>query len=180
MKGYKETEKCNDSRKLNNGGCFYTYSSNGRAPSISLTSESKHNKVYSNSLLIKIVSEDNLLKAAKKVKSNKGSSGIDTMKAYDAVKYIEESFTTLRDSLIDGSYTPLPVKELQYPKVMAEEENLEFHQSKIESYSRLLFRCLIQYLTRSSLIIALDSGVAEVSTMQLHNAKPTWKKDTHG
>ena len=55
------------------------------------TSESKHNKVYSNSLLIKIVSEDNLLKAKKKVKSNKGSSGIDTMKVYDAKLSIEES-----------------------------------------------------------------------------------------
>lgn len=67
-------------------------------------------------LIEEIVSSQNMEKALRKVKSNKGVAGVDTM----TVKEMEEYFTTHRKAIVESirtkKYKPQPVKRVYIPK----------------------------------------------------------------
>jgi len=88
------------------------------APSISLTLEKRQNAEikYSNGLLEKIIDRNNLNQAFKRVKANKGSHGIDGMKVDELLQYLKENGDSLRQSILDGSYKPNPVRRVEIPK----------------------------------------------------------------
>jgi len=88
------------------------------APSISLTLEKRQDAEikYSNGLLEKIIDRNNLNQAFKRVKANKGSHGIDGMKVDELLQYLKENGDGLRQSILDGSYKPNPVRRVEIPK----------------------------------------------------------------
>jgi len=88
------------------------------APSISLTLEKRQDAEikYSNALLEKIIDRNNLNQAFKRVKANKGSHGIDGMKVDELLQYLKENGDGLRQSILDGSYKPNPVRRVEIPK----------------------------------------------------------------
>ncbi len=88
------------------------------APNTSLTLEKKQNAEikYANGLLERIIDRNNLNLAFKRVKSNKGSHGIDGMKVDELLQYLKENGDSLRQSLLDGSYKPNPVRRVEIPK----------------------------------------------------------------
>jgi len=88
------------------------------APSISLTLEKRQDAEikYSNGLLEKIIDRNNLNQAFKRVKANKGSHGIDGMKVDELLQYLKENGDSLRQSILDGSYKPNPVRRVEIPK----------------------------------------------------------------
>ena len=67
-------------------------------------------------LLEGILSRDNLNRAYKRVKANKGASGIDGMTIEDALLWLREHREELLDSIRQGKYKPQPVRRKEIPK----------------------------------------------------------------
>ena len=119
----RETEKCDESRQLNiQTGHLQKdrveLESYAKAPSISVTSDNRQNarSEYHYGLLEKIISNENLNEAFKRVKKNKGSHGIDKMGVDELLPYLRSHGEELRQSIADGSYKPNPVRRVEIPK----------------------------------------------------------------
>ena len=67
-------------------------------------------------LLEKILQADNLNKAYKKVKSNKGAGGIDGMSVDELLPFLRDNQMLLIQQLKDGKYKPNPVRRVEIPK----------------------------------------------------------------
>ena len=67
-------------------------------------------------LLETILCKDNLNRAYKRVKANKGAAGIDGMTIDDALPYLKEHQQELINRILRGKYTPSPVRRVEIPK----------------------------------------------------------------
>ncbi len=67
-------------------------------------------------LMEEVVERTNVEAALKKVRSNKGSPGIDGMTVEQLPTYVAEHWESLRASLLAGSYQPKPVRRQEIPK----------------------------------------------------------------
>ena len=67
-------------------------------------------------LLEKILHKDNLNRAFKRVKANKGAPGSDGMTVDEALMYFKENQKELIDRIYRGKYTPSPVRRVEIPK----------------------------------------------------------------
>ena len=67
-------------------------------------------------LFDKIVSFENMHYAFSKVASNKGSGGVDGMKASELMPYLENHYKELKDDLLEKRYKPQPVRRVEIPK----------------------------------------------------------------
>jgi len=67
-------------------------------------------------LLEAILYKDNLNRAYKRVKANKGAAGIDGMTVEEALPYLREHQKKLTDRIYRGKYTPSPVRRVEIPK----------------------------------------------------------------
>ena len=67
-------------------------------------------------LLEEILRNDNLNKAYKKVKSNKGSGGVDGMDVDELLSYLRKHGKKLNQQICDGKYNPNPVRRVEIPK----------------------------------------------------------------
>lgn len=67
-------------------------------------------------LLEQILSSNNLNRAYKQVKRNKGAGGIDGMQVDELLPFLKENKTELVQSLQDGKYRPKPVRRVEIPK----------------------------------------------------------------
>ncbi|MDP1760699.1 MAG: group II intron reverse transcriptase/maturase [Deltaproteobacteria bacterium] len=63
-----------------------------------------------------ICQRDNLVRALKRVKANKGSPGIDGMRVEELADYLKEHWPRIREQLLQGAYQPQPVKRVKIPK----------------------------------------------------------------
>jgi group II intron reverse transcriptase/maturase len=54
--------------------------------------------------------------AWKRVKSNRGSAGVDGLSIAETADYLRAHWPRIRGSLLDGSYRPAPVRRVQIPK----------------------------------------------------------------
>lgn len=67
-------------------------------------------------LLEKILDKDNLNRAFKRVKANKGAPGIDRMTIDETAQYLRENQKELIGRIKKGKYTPSPVRRVEIPK----------------------------------------------------------------
>lgn len=67
-------------------------------------------------LLEQILSPSNLNRAFKRVRSNKGSGGIDKMEVESLKDYLVGNKDQLLRSILDGKYRPNPVRRVEIPK----------------------------------------------------------------
>lgn len=67
-------------------------------------------------LLEQILNRDNLNRAYKQVKRNKGAGGIDGMQVGELLPFLKENKNELLQSLRDGKYRPKPVRRVEIPK----------------------------------------------------------------
>ena len=67
-------------------------------------------------LLEEILRRDNLNKAYKKVKSNKGSCGVDGMDVEGLLTYLRKHGEELNQRILDGKFKPNPVRRVEIPK----------------------------------------------------------------
>ncbi len=63
-----------------------------------------------------VVEPGNLKKALARVRRNKGAPGIDGMSVDDLGDHLKDHWTEIRTRLLDGSYTPQPVRRVEIPK----------------------------------------------------------------
>ena len=63
-----------------------------------------------------ICQRDNVLKAYKRVKANKGSPGVDGMTVDELGDHLKAHWPAIRDQLLEGTYRPQPVKRVEIPK----------------------------------------------------------------
>ena len=71
---------------------------------------------WTNNLLELILRKDNLNKAYKQVKRNKGKGGIDGMQVDELLPFLRENQDTLIQEIRDGKYKPNPVRRVEIPK----------------------------------------------------------------
>jgi len=67
-------------------------------------------------LLERILSRENMLRAWKRVKANKGAAGIDEMTVEQFPEFVRHHWAEVRLSLLKGTYTPAAVRRVEIPK----------------------------------------------------------------
>lgn len=63
-----------------------------------------------------VVEHKNMLAALERIRHNKGSPGIDDMSTEDLVPYLKEQWPRIKKELLEGSYYPQAVREVEIPK----------------------------------------------------------------
>lgn len=71
---------------------------------------------WTDNLMELILRKDNLNKAYKKVKSNKGKGGIDGMQVDELLPYLRENQSEITQKIREGKYKPNPVRRVEIPK----------------------------------------------------------------
>lgn len=67
-------------------------------------------------LIEKILSEENLNEAMKRVEANKGASGVDKMQVSELESYFKEHKEEIKTSIMEMKYKPQPVRRVYIPK----------------------------------------------------------------
>ena len=67
-------------------------------------------------ILGKILNKDNLTRAYKRVKANKGAPGVDGMTIEETFQWLKEHNHELTERIRKGHYTPSPVRRVEIPK----------------------------------------------------------------
>jgi group II intron reverse transcriptase/maturase len=111
----------------------------------------------SEGLLERMLERGNMQRALKRVKANKGSHGVDGMKVDELQQYLFGPFgewPNTRQSLVEGSYEPQPVRRVEIPKPDGGKRQLGIPTV----LDRLIQQALAQVLTP-----VFDSGFSESS-----------------
>jgi len=72
-----------------------------------------------------VVERQNMLRAWKQVKANKGAPGIDGISIEEFPKYARENWEGVKRSLLEGQYQPSPAKRVEIPKDSGGTRNLQ-------------------------------------------------------
>ena len=67
-------------------------------------------------LIERILDEDNVRIALEKVIANKGAAGIDGMKVEELRGYMNANWPSIKQSILERSYRPAPVRRVEIPK----------------------------------------------------------------
>jgi len=67
-------------------------------------------------LMEQVVERENVRRAWRQVKANRGAPGIDGQTIAEAEIWLRTNWTTLRESLLSGTYQPLPLRRKAIPK----------------------------------------------------------------
>ena len=99
---------------------------------------------WTNNLLDLILRKENLNKAYKRVKANKGKGGIDDMQVDGLLPFLKENQETLIRQIRDGKYKPNPVRRVEIPK----ETKGEFRKLGVPTVvDRVIQQAITQELT---------------------------------
>ncbi|MCP5013352.1 MAG: group II intron reverse transcriptase/maturase [Aestuariibacter sp.] len=71
---------------------------------------------FCSSLLDRVLERNNLVRALKQVRRNKGAPGIDGMNVDELPDFLKSHWPKIRQQLIEGRYCPKPVKRVEIPK----------------------------------------------------------------
>jgi RNA-directed DNA polymerase len=69
-----------------------------------------------NRLMEEVCERENLKKALRRVKANKGSAGVDGMTVGEITGYLKQHWPAIREQLLSGTYKPQPVRRVEIPK----------------------------------------------------------------
>ena len=67
-------------------------------------------------LMEMICERENMLKALKRVESNKGAPGVDGMKTTQLRGYVRRHWDKIKTALLEGTHQPFPVRRAEIPK----------------------------------------------------------------
>ena len=94
-------------------------------------------------MLEEILDRRNIEKALVQVEANKGAAGIDNMQWSELRSYINAQWQNLRQSVLEGSYEPNPVRKVEVPKPQGGKRMLGIPTV----VDRLLQQAIAQWLT---------------------------------
>src|SRR5271155_5614738 len=63
-----------------------------------------------------VCERENLKKALRQVKGNKGSAGVDGITVNQLTDYLKQHWPGIREQLLSGTYEPKPVRRVEIPK----------------------------------------------------------------
>jgi len=85
----------------------------------------RHDKVGAGpGLLAQVLARENMQRAWKRVKANKGAAGVDGMDIAATGRYLVNALPTIRRQLMAGRYRPSPVRRVGIPKPDGSEREL--------------------------------------------------------
>lgn len=67
-------------------------------------------------LLLAALARENLQRAWKRVRSNKGAAGVDGLDIDQTAKHLRTAWPIIREQLLTGTYRPSPVRRMAIPK----------------------------------------------------------------
>lgn len=73
-------------------------------------------KFFFSNMLEEILDIRNVTKALKQVTANGGAGGVDGMQTDELRDYLNDNWQALRQSILEGSYKPQPVRKVEIPK----------------------------------------------------------------
>lgn len=94
-------------------------------------------------LLEEILGRENMQLAYKKVKGNKGASGIDGITTEEIDEYLKENWVEIREKILRRKYKPKPVKRVEIPKPNGGVRNLGIPTV----VDRIIEQAMVQKLT---------------------------------
>ena len=80
------------------------------------TARDPESPASTNRLMEEVCERENLKEALRQVKANKGSSGVDGMTVQALPAYLREHWPSIRDTLLNSTYKPQPVRRVEIPK----------------------------------------------------------------
>ena len=117
-----EAESKESTKRLSNGGCLQRDSAEhegyagaligGRITENNITDADRP----TDGLLERIVSRENLNRAYKRVKKNKGAGGVDGMSVDELFAYLKAHGEEIKQRIMGGKYRPQPVRRVEIPK----------------------------------------------------------------
>lgn len=117
-------------------------------------------------LMERVVERANMQQAWQRVKSNGGAPGSDGMSLEEFPEYARQQWSTIRQSLLEGTYQPLPVRRVIIPKPGSKGERLLGVPCVVD---RVIQQAILQVLTP-----IFDPGFSESS----YGSRP--KRSAHG
>jgi RNA-directed DNA polymerase len=112
-----------DKRQKNQLALAFTEMSRSEAPRDSaegtetlMAKREAESMANSGQLMEEVCERRNCEQALARVKSNKGSAGIDGMTVEQLPDYLKKHWPTIREQLLSGTYKPQPVKRVEIPK----------------------------------------------------------------
>ena len=112
-----------DKRQKNQLELAFTEMSRSEAPRDSgegieslMVKREAESKASSEQLMEEVCERSNCEQALARVKSNKGSAGIDGMTVEQLPDYLKKHWPTIREQLLSGTYKSPPVKRVEIPK----------------------------------------------------------------
>ena len=94
-------------------------------------------------LMEEVLRRENLMEAHKRVKGNKGAAGVDGMTVDELMPYCREHWDGIRKQLLEETYIPRPVKEVEIPKPSGGTRKLGIPVV----LDRLIMQAMLQVLT---------------------------------
>jgi len=76
----------------------------------------EHAQPQAERLLEEVLRRENLLNALKRVQANQGAPGVDGMPVEALTPYLKAHWARLREELLNGTYCPAPVRQVEIPK----------------------------------------------------------------
>ena len=67
-------------------------------------------------LLVQALARENMQRAWKRVKANKGAAGVDGLDIAQTGDYLKHAWPAIKQQLLDGTYRPQPVRRVGIPK----------------------------------------------------------------
>ena len=112
-----------DKRQKNQLELAFTEMSRSEAPRDSgegtetpMAKREAESMAISKQLMEAVCERQNCRQALARVKSNKGSAGMDGMTVEQLPAYLKQHWPTIREQLLRGTYKPQPVKRVEIPK----------------------------------------------------------------
>ena len=100
-------------------------------------------RVPNTTLCVKLVSDDNLTKAALKVRANNGAPGIDGILAKDASEFLTKDKERIVSEIITRKYKPSLVRRVEIPKTNGKKRLLGIPTVR----DRIVQQAMVQVLT---------------------------------
>lgn len=139
LDGYKAVEQEETNDTLGNG---VTTTENIEESQKYAASKQKRALKVDN-LMELICSPENMNKAYKRVVANKGAAGIDNMQVGELKPWLKENKAALTQALMEGKYTPDPVRKVEIPKPTGGKRMLGIPTVR----DRLVQQAILQVLT---------------------------------
>lgn len=88
----------------------------GAKADLPIASQDTESPMFGADLMEVVCDRDNLRAALKRVRSNKGSPGVDGMRVDDLGEHLRVHWLRIKEALLQGGYVPQPVKRVEIPK----------------------------------------------------------------